>query len=427
MRHSISLLIIALLLGTSGIAKASTRTATPCIDIELLPDFLQPGEEYDVRYSTSEPGYVILYAIDTRGYVNLLYPLSPELDGNGEVLPNQEYSLPGVVAGVRSGQERIVALFTRNHMPIPEHRWEFLSRDPDDINEINYHLTRHTGGLSNFNLASLQVGYRYQGATSSDYEVQQQVEVVRVYLYTPDPWMYYSGYHYSWWWHYDRYWYPHRYRYWRVSWHPWYGPFYDPFYGPWHYSWYDPWYYHHHGYYAWGGCHHGGWWDHSGNSYPANPDPPAIPRRLDRRRHTAFDPAQPDNSRIIAIPPANAITELSPAVQVPNKPKALDPIIQSGGSKNGYSSGRTSEQTTQPAATVRQPDKRNRSGSSATVVPQRTKKSDSRGTVINKKKRSSGSSDRPAKSNPTRKKSDNSGSSDGKKEGNTTDPKKKKS
>jgi hypothetical protein len=426
MRHSISLLIAALLLGTVNFATASTRTATPSIDIELLPDFLQPGEEYDIRYSTSEPGYVVLYAIDTRGYVNLLFPLSPQLDGDGVVLPNQEYSLPGVVAGVRSGRERIVALFTRNHMPIPENRWEFLSRDPDDIDEINYHLTRHTSGLSNFNLALLQVGYRYQGATSSDYEVPQQVEVVHVYLYTPDPWTYYSGYHYSWWWHYDRYWYPHRYRYWRVSWHPWYGPFYDPFYGPWHYSWYDPWYYHHHGYYARGGCHQDGWWDHSGNNYPSNPDPPAIPRRLDRRRHTAFDPAQPDNSRIVAIPPANAITELSPAVIPFAKPKSIDPVTPIGGKKSSYTNGRTAEQITQPPATVRQSSKRKRSGSTAIIVPQRPKKSSSPKTTIRKKKSSSSGSSTPATNGAVRKKSGSSGNSDGNKSGNSSTRKKKK-
>jgi len=426
MRHLISLLIIAVLLGGPGCTTASTRTAVPSIDIELLPDFLQPGEEYDIRYSTSEPGYVILYALDTRGYVNLLFPLSPQLDGDGEVLPNQEYSLPGVVAGVRSGQERIVALFTRNYMPVPEQRWEFLSRDPDDINEINYHLTRHTNGLSNFNLATLQVGYRYQGATSSDYEVQQQVEVVRVYLYTPDPWMYYSGYHYSWWWNYDRYWYPHRYRYWRVSYHPWYGPFYDPFYGPWHYSWYDPWHYHHHGYYAHGGHHRDGWWDHSGHDRPANPDPPRVPRRLDRRRQTDFDPEQPDISRVVSIPPANAITALSTPDRAADKPKSIDPIIPTTRKKSGYSSDQTPGQTTQPAPVVRYSSKRKRSGSSATVVPQRPKKSNSPAVTTVKKKRSSSNSGSQGSKSGTRKKTSRSGSSDDKKSGTSTEPKKKK-
>jgi hypothetical protein len=425
MRHSISLLIIAVLLGVPGCTIASTRTATPSIDIELLPDFLQPGEEYDIRYSTSEPGYVILYAIDTRGYVNLLFPLSPQLDGDGAVLPNQEYSLPGVVAGVRSGQERIVALFTRNYMPIPEQRWEFLSRDPDDINEISYHLTRHTSGLSNFNLATLQVGYRYQGATSSDYEVQQ-VEVVRVYLYTPDPWMYYSGYHSSWWWNYDRYWYPHRYRYWRVSYHPWYGPFYDPFYGPWHYSWYDPWYYHHHGYYAHGGHHRDGWWDHSGNDLPTNPDPPRAPRRLDRRRHTEFDPPSPDVSRVVAIPPANAITVVSSTVRTADKPKSIDPITPTSGRNSVNSSGQTPWQTTQPAPAVRHSSKRKRSGSSTTVVPQRSKKSSTRGITPAKKKSSSSGSDSQGSKSGTRKKTGSSGSSDDKKSGTSTEPRKKR-
>ncbi|MBL7033869.1 MAG: hypothetical protein ISR91_06955, partial [Candidatus Delongbacteria bacterium] len=296
MRYSISLLITVFLLGLPALTTASNRTATPSIDIELLPDFLQPGEEYEIRYSTTEPGFVILYAIDTRGYINLLYPLSPDLDGFGEVLPNQEYSLPGVVAGVRTGRERVVALFTRNYIEIPEHRWEFLSNDPYDISEISYDLTRRTSGLSNYNLAVLQIGYHYQGATSPDYELPDRVEVVYVHLYTPDPWLYYSGYHSSWWWHYDRYWYPHRYRYWRVSWHAWYGPFYDPWYGPWHYSWYDPWYYHHHGHYAWGGGHHGGGYHHGGYnpSEPAPPpSPPRIPRDLDRRR-TADAPAPDD-------------------------------------------------------------------------------------------------------------------------------------
>ena len=134
MRHSIPILIVlGLLTLTLEALEASTRTPVASIDIELLPASVQPGEEYEIRYAAREPGYVILYAIDTRGYINLLYPLDPELDGDGEVLPGQEYALSKVVAGVRPGQERVVALFTRNYLEIPQQRWEFLSRDPDDI------------------------------------------------------------------------------------------------------------------------------------------------------------------------------------------------------------------------------------------------------------------------------------------------------
>ncbi len=107
----------------------------------------QPGDDIRVYFRTNRDAYVILYNIDTRGNVHLLYPY--EYRDRRFAEANRTYRIPDLrddyylrVNGPE-GVERIVAIATREPFPIPDLGWNY---DPDQLtNEDYYYLHQPEG------------------------------------------------------------------------------------------------------------------------------------------------------------------------------------------------------------------------------------------------------------------------------------------
>jgi hypothetical protein len=98
---------------------------------------LRPGQKVDIFFRARRDAFVLVYNIDTRGRVRLLFPRSPHDDG--WVPGRTRIAIPGPHAGYElrvvgpPGVERIVALASNRPLV---HRWrEVVDRD----------LARHAG------------------------------------------------------------------------------------------------------------------------------------------------------------------------------------------------------------------------------------------------------------------------------------------
>jgi|GEM_PF-2974640 len=107
----------------------------------------EPGEDIRVYFRTNRDAYVIVYNIDTRGNVHLLYPY--EYRDSRFVEGNRPYRIPGLrddyylkVNGPQ-GTERIVVIATREPFYIPDLGWNF---DPDQLTEEDYYYLNKPEG-----------------------------------------------------------------------------------------------------------------------------------------------------------------------------------------------------------------------------------------------------------------------------------------
>ena len=100
----------------------------------------EPGEDIRVYFKTNRDAYVIIYDIDTRGNVHLLYPY--DFRDSRFVEGNRPYRIPSLrddyylkVNGPE-GTEKIVALATGELFYLPDLGWDL---DPDDLREEDYY------------------------------------------------------------------------------------------------------------------------------------------------------------------------------------------------------------------------------------------------------------------------------------------------
>lgn len=100
----------------------------------------EPGEDIRVYFKTNRDAYVIIYDIDTRGNVHLLYPY--DFRDSRFVEGNRPYRIPSLrddyylkVNGPE-GTEKIVALATREPFYLPDLGWDL---DPDNLTEEDYY------------------------------------------------------------------------------------------------------------------------------------------------------------------------------------------------------------------------------------------------------------------------------------------------
>src|SRR5574341_2000615 len=107
----------------------------------------QPGEDIRVYFRTNRDAYVVVYNIDTRGNVHLLYPY--EYRDRRFVEGNRPYRIPGLrddyylkVNGPQ-GTERIVAIATREPFYVPELGWNL---EPDQLTEEDYYYMHKPEG-----------------------------------------------------------------------------------------------------------------------------------------------------------------------------------------------------------------------------------------------------------------------------------------
>jgi len=107
----------------------------------------EPGEDIRVYFRTNRDAYVVVYNIDTRGNVHLLYPY--EYRDSRFVEGNRPYRIPGLrddyslkVNGPQ-GTERIVAIATREPFYIPDLGW---NNNPDQLTEEDYYYLNKPEG-----------------------------------------------------------------------------------------------------------------------------------------------------------------------------------------------------------------------------------------------------------------------------------------
>lgn len=160
--YSITLLAAILILPVAVSAQGLARdyrgddNSRGPLDVEVWLDnsdgIYYEGENINVHFRASRDCFVALYSVDTRGQLNLLYPIDPQDDGyiqGGEV-----YSVPGqyadfdlVVTGPE-GIEHIQAVASLDRMPIPD--WyngspERADYDTDRASFVRYINDRYFG------------------------------------------------------------------------------------------------------------------------------------------------------------------------------------------------------------------------------------------------------------------------------------------
>ncbi len=126
-----------------------------------------PGQEMTVRFRTDRDAYVVVYDIDTRGNLRLLYPERPGDDGF--VRGGIARRLPGRHAGYRlmvtgpPGLERIVALASDRPLV---HRWRvYAEADLADAGLVIEGALRTAGGA--VLEAGIRVGDEDSGMTAA--------------------------------------------------------------------------------------------------------------------------------------------------------------------------------------------------------------------------------------------------------------------
>jgi hypothetical protein len=104
---------------------------------------LEPGERVKLTFQTNRDAYVVLYNIDSEGFVNLLYPR----DGDPRrVEGNKVYFLPEVGSGLQwvadgsTGIEYIHAVAVADRASIREQELDFLARNRNQPEEERFRI-----------------------------------------------------------------------------------------------------------------------------------------------------------------------------------------------------------------------------------------------------------------------------------------------
>ncbi len=104
---------------------------------------LKPGERVKLTFQTNRDAYVVLYNIDSEGFVNLLYPRDGE---PRRVEGNKVYFLPEVGSGLQwvadgsTGVEYIHAVAVTDRSAIREKELYFLARNIDQSEEERFRV-----------------------------------------------------------------------------------------------------------------------------------------------------------------------------------------------------------------------------------------------------------------------------------------------
>jgi hypothetical protein len=107
----------------------------------------EPGEDVRVYFKTNLDAYVIIYNVDTRGYVHLLYPY--DYRDSRFVEAHRPYRIPSLTddyylkVNGPQGTEMIVALVTRQPFPVPNLGWNL---EYDYLTEEDYYYMRKLEG-----------------------------------------------------------------------------------------------------------------------------------------------------------------------------------------------------------------------------------------------------------------------------------------
>ncbi|HMA76462.1 MAG TPA: DUF4384 domain-containing protein [Candidatus Krumholzibacteriaceae bacterium] len=95
---------------------------------------LNSGKELNLSFRLNQPGYVIIYNIDSEGFINLIYPPDGKLN---KIEKDKVYIIPergsrlSLKAGSKTGIEYIHALAVEDRNYIDERELYFLSRDSE--------------------------------------------------------------------------------------------------------------------------------------------------------------------------------------------------------------------------------------------------------------------------------------------------------
>ncbi|MBI4719670.1 MAG: DUF4384 domain-containing protein [Chitinivibrionia bacterium] len=171
--------LLAVFIATPASSGAVTRSnpnvyATGGVSIKLdepAGSIYRPGEDVRCSFITEQDAYVIIFDIDTDGYVHLLYPQNGALSQKS--LAGKKYALPdydeaGLVVSGPTGIELIFALAVPDRDHISEEELSFLAENEDlpmnkkfkidgdpllAANTIASELVRNIGQLDGVSLA----------------------------------------------------------------------------------------------------------------------------------------------------------------------------------------------------------------------------------------------------------------------------------
>jgi len=130
---------------------STVRVSKGSLDIDVWTDrgngaIYHPGEDMKVYFRTNRDAFVVIYNVDTRGYVHLLYPY--DYRDSRFVEGRSTYSIPSsrddydLIVDGPSGTERIVAIASWDPFDLPNLGWYsdddedyYLRRDDDEDEE----------------------------------------------------------------------------------------------------------------------------------------------------------------------------------------------------------------------------------------------------------------------------------------------------
>lgn len=119
------------------------------LDIDVWVDrgngaVYHPGDDIRIHFKTNRDAFVVIYNVDTRGYVHLLYPYDYRDDRF--VQGRRTYSIPSsrddydLIVDGPSGTERIVAIASWDPFDLPNLGW--YSSEDEDYDEDDYYYLR---------------------------------------------------------------------------------------------------------------------------------------------------------------------------------------------------------------------------------------------------------------------------------------------
>jgi Domain of unknown function (DUF4384) len=114
-------IITAMLATTIAIAGAPRHAAATQLAVDVMLDqgdaaVYQPGQSLGIKAHTSADGFLLVYEIDSQGYVNLLYPIAGRsgfVDSRNDLQIPPEGSQLDLVAQEPTGEGYVVALVSR--------------------------------------------------------------------------------------------------------------------------------------------------------------------------------------------------------------------------------------------------------------------------------------------------------------------------
>src|SRR3970282_175673 len=103
-----------------------------------------PGEDIRIHFRTTRDAFVVIYNVDTRGYVHLLYPYDYRDSRFAE--GRRTYSIPSsrddydLIVDGPAGTERIVAIASWDPFDLPNLGW--YSEEDENYDEEDYNYLR---------------------------------------------------------------------------------------------------------------------------------------------------------------------------------------------------------------------------------------------------------------------------------------------